>query len=184
MAYDEDLANSLRELLAQEDESPEKKIFGGLAFLLHGHMTVSASRRGGMLVRIHPADADAALALPDVALMRMRGRVMERVAHGRAEGLTTMPKSPSGWSGASPTCGRCRRSSAGSASRAARGAGTHREPRARRALGHHPDLRRGDEHDGLGEQVLAGLVPTRVDVPSRAGARHAVAASGWQTSRC
>jgi TfoX/Sxy family transcriptional regulator of competence genes len=92
MAYDEDLANSLRELLAQEDAITEKKIFGGLAFLLHGHMTVSASRRGGMLVRIHPADTDAALALPHVALMRMRGRVMEGWLTVAPEGLTTMPE--------------------------------------------------------------------------------------------
>ena len=77
MAYDEDLANSLRELLAQEDAITEKKIFGGLAFLLHGHMTVSASRRGGMLVRIHPADTDAA---------------MEGWLTVAPEGLTTMPE--------------------------------------------------------------------------------------------
>jgi TfoX/Sxy family transcriptional regulator of competence genes len=92
MPYDEDLANSLRELLAQEDAITEKKIFGGLAFLLHGHMTVSASRKGGMLVRIHPADTDAALALPHVALMRMRGRVMEGWLTVAPEGLRTMPE--------------------------------------------------------------------------------------------
>ena len=47
MPYDEDLANRLRELLADEDAITEKKMFGGLAFLLHGHMSVSASGQGG-----------------------------------------------------------------------------------------------------------------------------------------
>lgn len=77
MAYDEDLANRLRELLADESAVTEKKMFGGLAFLLHGHMSVSASRNGGLLARIDPADTDAALARPGVALMEMRGRRMD-----------------------------------------------------------------------------------------------------------
>ena len=77
MAYDEDLANRLRELLADEDAITEKKMFGGLAFLLHGYMSVSASRNGGLLVRIDPAETDPALARPHVALMTMGGRTME-----------------------------------------------------------------------------------------------------------
>ena len=77
MAYDEDLANRLRELLADEDAITEKKMFGGLAFLLHGNMSVSASRNGGLLVRIDPADTDAALARPHVKLMEMGGRRMD-----------------------------------------------------------------------------------------------------------
>jgi TfoX/Sxy family transcriptional regulator of competence genes len=77
MAYDEDLANRLRELLADEDAIAEKKMFGGLAFLLHGNMSVSASRNGGLLVRIDPADTDAAIARPHVALMEMGGRTMD-----------------------------------------------------------------------------------------------------------
>ena len=64
MAYDEDLANRIRDLLADEDAITEKKMFGGLAFLLHGNMAVSASRDGGLLVRIDPADTDASLRLP------------------------------------------------------------------------------------------------------------------------
>ncbi|MGD0386875.1 MAG: TfoX/Sxy family protein [Solirubrobacteraceae bacterium] len=90
MPYDEDLANRLRELLADEDAITEKKMFGGLAFLLHGHMSVSASRSGGLLVRINPADTDEALALPHVALMNMGGRVMEGWLVVAPEGLTTM----------------------------------------------------------------------------------------------
>src|SRR3954452_12984732 len=77
MAYDEDLANRLRELLAGEDAITEKKMFGGLAFLLRGHMSVSASRDGGLLVRIDPADTDACLARPHTALMEMGGRTMD-----------------------------------------------------------------------------------------------------------
>jgi TfoX/Sxy family transcriptional regulator of competence genes len=77
MAYDEDLANRLRELLADEDAITEKKMFGGLAFLLHGHMSVSASGKGGLLVRIDPAETDAALASPGVTLMEMGGRTMD-----------------------------------------------------------------------------------------------------------
>ena len=77
MAYDEDLANRLRELLADEDAVTEKKMFGGLAFLVHGNMSVSASGRGGLLVRIDPADTDAALARPHVARMEMGRRTMD-----------------------------------------------------------------------------------------------------------
>jgi TfoX/Sxy family transcriptional regulator of competence genes len=89
MAYDEDLAHRLRELLADEDGITEKKMFGGLAFLLHGNMSVSASRNGGLLVRIDPADTDAALARPHVALMAMGGRTMDGWVTVAPEGLKT-----------------------------------------------------------------------------------------------
>ena len=89
MAYDEDLANSLRELLADEDAITEKKMFGGLAFLQHGNMTVSASRNGGLLARIDPADTEAALARPHVELMRMGGRTMDGWITVAPEGLRT-----------------------------------------------------------------------------------------------
>jgi TfoX/Sxy family transcriptional regulator of competence genes len=87
MAYDEDLANRLRELLADEDAVTEKKMFGGLAFLLHGHMSVSASRNGGLLVRIDPAETDAMLARPHVARMEMGGRTMDGWITVAPEGL-------------------------------------------------------------------------------------------------
>jgi TfoX/Sxy family transcriptional regulator of competence genes len=89
MAYDEDLANRLRELLGDEDAITEKKMFGGLAFLLHGHMSVSASRTGGLLVRIDPADTDAALARPHVARMEMGRRTMDGWIIVAPEGLKT-----------------------------------------------------------------------------------------------
>ena len=77
MAYDEELADRLRELLAGETGISERKMFGGLAFLLHGNMTVSASRTGGLLVRIDPSATDAALDRPHVARMEMGGRTMD-----------------------------------------------------------------------------------------------------------
>ncbi|MGD0981751.1 MAG: TfoX/Sxy family protein [Solirubrobacteraceae bacterium] len=89
MAYDEDLVNRLRELLADEDAVTEKRMFGGFAFLLRGHMSVSASRNGGLLVRIDPADTDACLALPHVALMQMGGRTMDGWLTVEPAGITT-----------------------------------------------------------------------------------------------
>jgi TfoX/Sxy family transcriptional regulator of competence genes len=89
MAYDEDLANRLRELLADEDAVTEKKMFGGLAFLVRGNMTVSASRNGGLLARIDPADTQAALARPHVALMEMGGRTMDGWVTVAPEGVKT-----------------------------------------------------------------------------------------------
>jgi TfoX/Sxy family transcriptional regulator of competence genes len=77
MAYDEDLANRLRELLAEEDAITEMKMFGGLAFLVRGNMSVSASQNGGLLVRVDPAESDACLARPHVELMKMGGRTMD-----------------------------------------------------------------------------------------------------------
>jgi TfoX/Sxy family transcriptional regulator of competence genes len=89
MAYDEDLANRLRELLADEDAITEKKMFAGLAFLLHGNMTVSASGKGGLLARIDPADTDAALARAHVTRMEMAGRSMDGWIRVAPEGLRT-----------------------------------------------------------------------------------------------
>jgi TfoX/Sxy family transcriptional regulator of competence genes len=85
--YDEDLANRLREMLAEEDGITERRMFGGLAFLLHGNMSVSASGRGGLLVRVDPAQTDAALERPHVTLMDMGGRVMEGWLRVGPEGL-------------------------------------------------------------------------------------------------
>jgi TfoX/Sxy family transcriptional regulator of competence genes len=76
MAYDEELANRIRELVLAEPGLTEKKMFGGLAFLIHGNMSVAASGTGGMLVRVDPDESDALLAKPHVSLMEMRGRSM------------------------------------------------------------------------------------------------------------
>ena len=89
MAYDEHLANRLRELLADEDGITEKRMFGGLAFLLHGNMSVSASRNGGLLVRVEPSDTEALLKRPHVARMEMGKRTMDGWITVAPEGVKT-----------------------------------------------------------------------------------------------
>ena len=96
MPYDEDLANRLRELLADQDAVTEKKMFGGLAFLLNGHMSVSASRNGGLLARIDPDDTEAVLRRPGVALMEMGGRTMHGWITVAPEGVRTK-RDLAGW---------------------------------------------------------------------------------------
>ncbi len=76
MAYDEDLANRLRELLAERNDISEKKMFGGLAFLLGGHMALAASGQGGLLVRVDPENDSEALSQSGASRMVMRGREM------------------------------------------------------------------------------------------------------------
>jgi TfoX/Sxy family transcriptional regulator of competence genes len=87
MPYDEALANRLREQLAGEDAVTEKRMFGGLAFLLHGNMTVGASHTGGLLARIDPADTEAAIAEPHAARMEMGRRMMDGWITVAPEGL-------------------------------------------------------------------------------------------------
>ena len=74
MAYDEDLANRIRELLGAEPGVEEQRMFGGLAFLLGGHTAVAASGRGGLMLRVDPADTDRHLAGGKAEPMVMRGR--------------------------------------------------------------------------------------------------------------
>ncbi|WP_395727511.1 TfoX/Sxy family protein [Nakamurella sp.] len=76
MAYDEDMAARIRDILAPERGLSEKRMFGGLAFLLEGHMTVAVSGQGGLLLRIDPSRADELVAGPHVDRMVMRGREM------------------------------------------------------------------------------------------------------------
>lgn len=87
MAYDPDIADRLRELLAAEDGLTEKAMFGGLAFLLDGNMSVAASGQGGLLVRIDPEETDRMLERPHVALMQMGGRTMQGWITVAPEGL-------------------------------------------------------------------------------------------------
>jgi TfoX/Sxy family transcriptional regulator of competence genes len=89
MAYDEDLANRVRELLATEAGMIERRMFGGLAFLIGGHMSVSVSGQGGLLLRCDPAETDALLGKPYAAPFEMRGRVMEGWLRLDPEGLRT-----------------------------------------------------------------------------------------------
>src|SRR5438309_5908410 len=76
MAYDEDLANEIRELLAGESGVVEKKMFGGLAFLVGGNMAVAASGQGGLMVRVDPDETERLLSEPGAEEFEMRGRPM------------------------------------------------------------------------------------------------------------
>ena len=76
VAYDEELADRIRELVGSESDLTEKKMFGGLAFLVGGNMAVAASGQGGVLVRVDPEQSDALLATANARLMEMRGRRM------------------------------------------------------------------------------------------------------------
>jgi TfoX/Sxy family transcriptional regulator of competence genes len=77
MPYDEDLANRIRELIAGEPDVTEKKMFGGLAFLINGNMSVAASGQGGLMVRCDPEQTDALLEKPHAKRFEMRGREMQ-----------------------------------------------------------------------------------------------------------
>jgi TfoX/Sxy family transcriptional regulator of competence genes len=77
MAYDEDLADRIRELLAGADGLSEQKMFGGLAFLIGGNMAVSASGQGGVLVRVDPATSDDLVASTPAEEAVMGGRSMQ-----------------------------------------------------------------------------------------------------------
>ena len=76
MAYDEDLANRIRELIGDEPGLSEQKMFGGLAFLVGGNMAVAASGQGGILVRVDPDESDRLVETTAARPMEMRGREM------------------------------------------------------------------------------------------------------------
>jgi hypothetical protein len=76
MAYDEELAARIRELVAGEAGLTEQKMFGGLAFLIGGNMAVAASGQGGVLVHVDPAESDKLVAGTNARLFEMRGRSM------------------------------------------------------------------------------------------------------------
>ncbi|RDH79087.1 RNA methyltransferase [Mycolicibacterium moriokaense] len=74
MAYDEDLAFRIRELIAAQKGVEEKRMFGGLAFLINGNMAVAASGHGGLMVRVPPEETDTLLERAHVEPMVMAGR--------------------------------------------------------------------------------------------------------------
>ncbi|HEU5156627.1 MAG TPA: TfoX/Sxy family protein [Streptosporangiaceae bacterium] len=76
MAYDLDLADRVRELLAREAGVAEQRMFGGLAFLINGNLSVAASGQGGLLVRMDPEKSEALIDDKGVRPMVMRGREM------------------------------------------------------------------------------------------------------------
>ncbi|WP_446226052.1 TfoX/Sxy family protein [Nocardia sp. IBHARD005] len=74
MAYDEELAERIREIVYPRPDLAEKKMFGGLAFLIGGNMAVAASGKGGLLVRVDRAEGDALLDGSAITPMVMGGR--------------------------------------------------------------------------------------------------------------
>jgi hypothetical protein len=90
VAYDERLADEIRERLAPVDgEVIEKKMFGGLAFMVDGNLAVAASRRGGLLLRTDPAAEKETLSLPGVEPMESGGRPMPGWVFVEADALGT-----------------------------------------------------------------------------------------------
>jgi TfoX/Sxy family transcriptional regulator of competence genes len=89
MAYDEELANRIRELIAGEAGVTEQRMFGGLAFLIGGNMSVAASGQGGLMVRVDPDETDALIAKPHTRPFEMRGREMRGWLRVDPDGVRT-----------------------------------------------------------------------------------------------
>jgi TfoX/Sxy family transcriptional regulator of competence genes len=89
VAYDEDLAERIRELVGDEPALTEQKMFGGLAFLIGGNMAIAASGQGGLLVRVDPENSDELVATTAASLMEMRGRSMKGWLRVDAEDVRT-----------------------------------------------------------------------------------------------
>ena len=92
MAYDEVLADRIRDLVTGEPGLTEQKMFGGLAFLIGGNMAVAASGQGGVLVRVDPAESDALVAATNARPMEMRGRQMPGWLRVAPEDVRTEPE--------------------------------------------------------------------------------------------
>lgn len=89
MAYDEDLANRIRELVGGRPGLTEQPMFGGLAFLINGNMAVAASRSGGIMVRVDPASSEKLVSTTPAEPMVMRGRPMHGWLRVGAEAIRT-----------------------------------------------------------------------------------------------
>jgi TfoX/Sxy family transcriptional regulator of competence genes len=89
MAYDQDLANRIRELIAGDADVTEQRMFGGLAFLVAGNMSVAASGQGGLMVRVDPEATEALMSKPHARPFEMRGNAMQGWLRVDAEGVRT-----------------------------------------------------------------------------------------------
>ena len=89
MAYDGELADRIREVIAGEPGLSEKRMFGGLAFLIDDKMAVSASSQGGLLLRVDPTMTHSLLREPQIRRFEMRGREMDGWLRVDAEVLKT-----------------------------------------------------------------------------------------------
>jgi hypothetical protein len=87
VAYDVELAERIREAVRGEPGLTEKRIFGGLAFLIHGNLAVSASSRGGLLLRVDPTTSASLVSEPQVRRFEMRGRAMDGWLHVAPEAV-------------------------------------------------------------------------------------------------
>ncbi|HEX4531602.1 MAG TPA: TfoX/Sxy family protein [Acidimicrobiia bacterium] len=96
MAFDEELADRIRELMARERGVTERRMFGGLAFLVGGHMAVSASGQGGLLVRVDPDQTERLVGREHVRRFEMRGRSMDGWLRVDDAGLRTK-RQLAGW---------------------------------------------------------------------------------------
>jgi hypothetical protein len=76
MAYDQELGERIRQLIGSDPALTEKKMFGGLAFLIRGNMAIAASSQGGAMVLLDPAQSDALVATTKASLVNMPGRDM------------------------------------------------------------------------------------------------------------
>jgi TfoX/Sxy family transcriptional regulator of competence genes len=66
MPYDQQLAERVRELVAPRDGVTEKKMFGGIGWMLNGNMAVGVMSSGGLIVRVEPEETEALIAQPHV----------------------------------------------------------------------------------------------------------------------
>ena len=89
MTYDHELAERIRELLGAQDGLTERRMFGGLAFLIGGNMAVAASGQGGLMVRVDPDDTAQLLTRQHTRPMEMRGREMTGWLRVDAQGVRT-----------------------------------------------------------------------------------------------
>jgi hypothetical protein len=89
MAYDEELADRIRDIATGEPGLSERKMFGGLAFLLHGNMAVAASGQGGLLLRVPPERTEELLAEPHTDEFVMQQRTMTGWLRVDPPGLAT-----------------------------------------------------------------------------------------------
>src|SRR5690242_5857034 len=89
MAYDEDLADRIRALLSAQRGVSEKKMFGGVAFLVGGNMAIAASGQGGVLVRVDPDRADRLVETTVAETAVMRGRPMQNWLRVGSDDLRT-----------------------------------------------------------------------------------------------
>jgi len=92
VAYDEDLADRIRELISGEKNVTEQKMFGGLAFLVGGNMAVAASGQGGVLVHVDPAEGERLVKTTKAEPMEMRGRAMSGWLRVAPDDVRTKPQ--------------------------------------------------------------------------------------------